>query len=105
MIKKSVETEEEYNIVTDDTPNGVSSSEDPLQQLDWLGTATVTPLISVDFGSDLEFPVMAYRLYGSPVYLSVHSPTPLVPQFEKERLSPRCSWCFMINWPKGEMVG
>lgn len=32
MIKKSVETEEEYNTVTDDTPNGESSSEDPLQQ-------------------------------------------------------------------------
>ena len=44
MIKKEVETEEEYNTVTDDTPNGESSSEDPLQQLDWLGTATVTPL-------------------------------------------------------------
>jgi len=50
MIKKSVETEEEYNTVTDDTPNGESSSEDPLKQLYWLGTATVTPLIEKGLG-------------------------------------------------------
>ena len=50
MIKKSVETEKEYNTITDDTPNGESSSEDPLKQLYWLGTATVTPLIEKGLG-------------------------------------------------------
>lgn len=54
-----------------------SSSEDPLQQLDWLGTATVTPLIKKGFlrpAADLEFILIAYRLDGSPLYQSVHSP-------------------------------
>ncbi|GFS28378.1 hypothetical protein Acr_00g0001420 [Actinidia rufa] len=95
-----VETEEEYNTVTDDTPNGESSSEDPLQQLDWLGTATVTPLIEKGLlrpAADLEFPVIAYRLYGSPVYQSVHSPTALAPQFEKGILVPAAAdWEFPI---------
>jgi len=50
MIKKSVETEQEYNTVTDDKPNGESSSADPLKQLYWLGTATVTPLIEKGLG-------------------------------------------------------
>ena len=50
MIKKSVKTKEEYNTITDDTPNGESSSEDPLKQLYWLGTTTVTPLIEKGLG-------------------------------------------------------
>ena len=39
MIKKSIETEEEYNIVTNDKPSE-SSTEDLLKQLYWLGTVT-----------------------------------------------------------------
>ena len=84
MIKKSVETEEEYNTVTDDTPNGSSSSEDPLQQLDWLGTATVTPWIEKGLlRRQFRGYFLAYRLDGFPIYLSVQSPPPSVPQFEK----------------------
>ncbi|KAK7375909.1 hypothetical protein VNO78_35224 [Psophocarpus tetragonolobus] len=41
--------------------------------LDWLGTATVTPLIKKGFlrpAADLEFLLIAYRLDGSPLYQS-----------------------------------
>ncbi|KAL9318061.1 hypothetical protein ACSQ67_014578 [Phaseolus vulgaris] len=72
----------------------------PLQQLDWLGTATVTPLIQKGFlrpAADLEFLLIAYGLDGSPLYQSVHSPiskerAALAPQFEKGRLVPVADW-------------
>ena len=50
MIKKSFENEEDCNTVTNNTPNGESSSKDTLKQLYWLGTATVTPLIEMGLG-------------------------------------------------------
>ena len=76
----------------------------PLQQLDWLGTATVTPLIQKGFlrpAADLEFLLIAYGLDGSPLYQSVHSPiskerAALAPQFEKGRLVPVADWEFPI---------
>ncbi|KAK7377769.1 hypothetical protein VNO80_03201 [Phaseolus coccineus] len=58
-------------------PGWRGSSQDPLQQLDLLGTATVTPLIQKGFlrpTADLEFLLIAYRLDGCPIYQSVHSP-------------------------------
>jgi hypothetical protein len=89
MIKKSIKTEEEYNTITNNTSNGESSSKDPLQQLDWLGTAIVTPLIEKGFTSACyRFRVSFYCIPPQwfPIYLPVHSSTPSVPQFEKGRL-------------------